>query len=105
MPATLWVRIVILVVLALRDSGGSCSTCCVEIYFTVFNGHCFRLPRGTMLVRYDNDGGSIGSCVHIRAAWSSSYSLSVSTAAMVSQMRVVSSLSVAVLLDFAWHVS
>ena len=70
-------------------SGGSGSTCCVVIFFTVNNGHWFQpsawhTPRvgsdhcGTALFDYN------GTCVHIRAVWSSS-SLSVSSAAMVSQ--------------------
>ena len=71
-PETLRVRIVILVVLVLRHSGGSCSTCCVESYFTVFNGHFFQATAWhTACVWCDHDGsalfGSIGTCVHIRS--------------------------------------
>ena len=41
-PETLWVRIVILVVIALRDSGGSCSICCV-VAALIFDTACSGL--------------------------------------------------------------
>ena len=67
-----WVRIVFLVVLALRGSGGSCSTCCVEIDFTENVGH-FLHPSGTLPVMGAMmmvlPSGSIGIYVHIRAYW------------------------------------
>ena len=66
-----WVRIVILVVPVLLF---------VLSVFTEFNSHWFQAPRGTLSVMGAMTmvlPGSFGICVHIRAFWMLSNSLSV----------------------------
>ena len=67
-----------------------CRLCCVEIFFTVNNGHWFCHPRGTLLVLEVITLVQLTPAswvyVHFRAAWTSIYSLSVSLVVMVSQM-------------------
>ena len=67
------------------NSSGSCSTCCAEMDFTENKGNCFRATAWhTARDGNDHDGeahtGSIGNSVRIRADWTTSDSLSLSTA-------------------------
>ena len=62
-----------------------CRLCCVKIFFTVNDGHWFRHPRGTLLV-LEAITPALWVFVHFCAAWTTTYSLSVSLVVMVSQM-------------------
>ena len=84
---------------------GSCFTC---LDLPEKNSVVFRLPRGdaSVFIRTAHTG-SIVTSVCFRACWTTTISLSVFAAEMVSQMSWqrmfrVSSLMVAVLRDFAW---
>ena len=61
-----------------------CRLCCVKIFFTVNDGHWFRHPRGTLLV-LEAITPALWVFVHFCAAWTTTYSLSVSLVVMVSQ--------------------
>ena len=67
-----------------------CRLCCVEIFFIVNNGHWFCVPHGTLLVVQAITMVQLPLAlwvyVHFRAVWTTFISLSVSSAAMVSQM-------------------
>ena len=74
------------------DSGGSCSTWRAETV-SLRTDAVFRPPRGTLVmlraVCWYSSHRLLGICVHIRADWTTSNSLSVSAAAMASQMSGV----------------
>ena len=54
----------ILVALVQRDSGGSCSTCCVKIHFTVFNGRCLQATTWRTARVWCDHGGAAFFWLH-----------------------------------------